>query len=433
MKFILQCFIIPIILLTSSSLYGQVGIGTTTPDASSVLDVFSTNKGLLIPRLTTVQRDLIVSPATGLMIYNTTLNNGELNIGTPSTPNWIGLKRPETPLIYTVTEGGDISTTSTVASLVTGMTVSPSPGTYIALFNAQMSGVGATSQSFGSAQGVTDLASLYDELMAYPGGVPHALTFGSGETLLPGVYNVVGAPSIAGTLTLAGGTATANPVFIIRGSGAFTTGVGTTVILTGNAKPENIFWVSGAAMATAANTTMKGTMIGGGIGAGAIAFGADTDLTGRVFSKLGAITMGANTVLTAPTGDAPVNLGVLSTFVMWSSAGAVSDIASATTTGDVGTAAGILSITGSHTGEKYHSGTIASTITTVNNATYSIYLNGVEVASSSRTIKLTSSVVSLQAMVTVIAENNPIEIRWKIDGGEATLKNRILSLIRSGN
>jgi len=51
---------------------GQVGIGTTTPSAK--LDVTSTTQGFLPPRMTTTQRDAISTPATGLVIYNTTTN-----------------------------------------------------------------------------------------------------------------------------------------------------------------------------------------------------------------------------------------------------------------------------------------------------------------------------------------------------------------------
>ena len=58
------------VLLTAIT-SAQVGIGTTTPDASSALDITSTTKGLLIPRMTETQRDAISSPATGLMIYQT--------------------------------------------------------------------------------------------------------------------------------------------------------------------------------------------------------------------------------------------------------------------------------------------------------------------------------------------------------------------------
>ncbi|MEZ4874819.1 MAG: tail fiber domain-containing protein [Flavobacteriaceae bacterium] len=49
----------------------QVGINTTTPDPSSELDISSTDGGILIPRMTQVERDAIASPATGLMIYQT--------------------------------------------------------------------------------------------------------------------------------------------------------------------------------------------------------------------------------------------------------------------------------------------------------------------------------------------------------------------------
>ena len=49
----------------------SVGIGTTTPDASAQLDISSTTKGMLAPRMTMSQRDAITSPATGLLIYQT--------------------------------------------------------------------------------------------------------------------------------------------------------------------------------------------------------------------------------------------------------------------------------------------------------------------------------------------------------------------------
>jgi len=55
------------------SLQAQVAISdsATDPDASAMLDVTSTDKGVLIPRMTAIQRDAIESPATGLLIYNT--------------------------------------------------------------------------------------------------------------------------------------------------------------------------------------------------------------------------------------------------------------------------------------------------------------------------------------------------------------------------
>lgn len=49
----------------------QVGIGTTTPDPSSQLDITSTDSGLLVPRMTLGDRINISSPAEGLLVYQT--------------------------------------------------------------------------------------------------------------------------------------------------------------------------------------------------------------------------------------------------------------------------------------------------------------------------------------------------------------------------
>lgn len=64
-----------LILMVGFSTQAQVGINTTDPDPSSMLDISSTDSGLLIPRMTSAQRDAIASPAEGLLIYDTTLGN----------------------------------------------------------------------------------------------------------------------------------------------------------------------------------------------------------------------------------------------------------------------------------------------------------------------------------------------------------------------
>ena len=338
----------------------------------------------------------------------------------------------EGPMMYSVIEGDDISTTSLDGEPIVGMTFSPTPGTYMVLFNAQMAAdTASASPEFSSSQGVLDVATIYQDLMDMPGGIAHALTFGGGETLLPGVYDVTGAASIAGTLTLDGEN-DPNSIFIIRSTGAFTTQATTTdVVLINGASANNIFWVSQVAMSTGANTTMKGTLVSF---AGAITLGAGTVFEGRIFTLSGALGVAANCVLEAPMGDSPVDLGVLSSFAMFTSSGAISADISSTIVGDVGTALGAGAIAGTLTGTFYPPGSTASTTPPVvtGSVTYSIYLNGTEVLNSSRILKLDSDIVSLQAMVTVAAENNPIEIHWKVDAGEAMLQNRILSLIRSG-
>ncbi len=65
----------------------NVGIGTTTPVASALLDLSSTTKGFLPPRMTTTERNAIVIPATGLIIYNTTTNSLEIR----NSSAWVSL------------------------------------------------------------------------------------------------------------------------------------------------------------------------------------------------------------------------------------------------------------------------------------------------------------------------------------------------------
>ncbi|WP_073204535.1 hypothetical protein [Flavobacterium xinjiangense] len=73
-KKVLQACLLFFMIITTN-MFAQVGIGTTTPNASSILDLTSSTQGLLTPRMTTVQRMAIVSPADGLMVYDTNLKS----------------------------------------------------------------------------------------------------------------------------------------------------------------------------------------------------------------------------------------------------------------------------------------------------------------------------------------------------------------------
>lgn len=61
------------------------------PDTSAMLDVTSTTKGFLTPRMTTTERNNIILPATGLLIFNTTTVAFNVNTGTPASPVWTAL------------------------------------------------------------------------------------------------------------------------------------------------------------------------------------------------------------------------------------------------------------------------------------------------------------------------------------------------------
>jgi hypothetical protein len=73
------------------SLSAQVSINTdnSAADPSAMLDVKSTTKGLLIPRMSGTQRNAISNPASGLMIFCTDNNQYYFNYGTPSAKNWV--------------------------------------------------------------------------------------------------------------------------------------------------------------------------------------------------------------------------------------------------------------------------------------------------------------------------------------------------------
>jgi hypothetical protein len=70
------------------NVFAQIGIGTITPDVSSMLDITSTTKGMLAPRMTTAQKTAITTPATGLLVYDTTLGKFSYYNGTA----WINME-----------------------------------------------------------------------------------------------------------------------------------------------------------------------------------------------------------------------------------------------------------------------------------------------------------------------------------------------------
>ncbi|SEJ48983.1 BclB C-terminal domain-containing protein [Dyadobacter sp. SG02] len=113
-------------LLALSALvtHAQVGVGTITPDGSSQLDIQSTSKGVLIPRMLDTDRAAILTPATGLLVYQT---NGDAGFWYYTGSQWVPLKTPPavanptiipyasgTPVVLTTLLGGLVGTTSVV-------------------------------------------------------------------------------------------------------------------------------------------------------------------------------------------------------------------------------------------------------------------------------------------------------------------------------
>ena len=91
----------------------QLGIGTNAPAASASLDITSISRGFLPPRMTTGQRNAIVTPVAGLQIYNITTVQPEVYNGT----------------IWTAMGSGSGTVTSVAMSVPAFLSVSGSPVT----------------------------------------------------------------------------------------------------------------------------------------------------------------------------------------------------------------------------------------------------------------------------------------------------------------
>jgi hypothetical protein len=92
MKKITVIFIL-FIALQNHTKAQSVGIGTNTPHPSSLLELSESSKGLLIPRMTLAQRNAILNPAEGLMVYQT---NDTIGFWYYSTGNWFSLINNQT-------------------------------------------------------------------------------------------------------------------------------------------------------------------------------------------------------------------------------------------------------------------------------------------------------------------------------------------------
>jgi hypothetical protein len=424
-----------LLFFSSNTIHAQsMGISNAaiTPDPSSILEMRTTEKGILIPRMTTAERDNISSPATGLMLYNTITNQYNFYNGTA----WVFWG---SAAYLSATSGETLSTISTSDVVITDMTkTAVEAGTYSVLFNGQVSIPAADyTTGFSTAVAAEDLNSIYADIKAYQADFTYgAHAFGSGETLLPGVYDVAGAASIAGTLTLDGNNET-NPLFIIRANaGAFNTAASVDVILTNGATSENVFWIADGAIGLGAGTKISGTLFSNG----AAVAGGSSIVNGRLLTKLGAISFGQG-ALTAPTGNSIVDFRSLSDFIIFTSSGGVANTGASVYNGDIGTGGG--AITGFPTanvnGTIFESGS-TTVVTPINHmATFSLYKNGVLIPYSSRTRTHLNNPSDISLLgISTIEVDDTIDVRMKVDEQPSdsisiSVLNRILTLIKVGN
>ena len=168
----------------------RVGIGTTSPNTSSILNLESTSMGFLPPRMTQAQRNAnVLNPATGLIIYCTDCNSGsgclQVNDGTPAVPSWNCLNAPATPAVAATCNGfiGNYYASNALSGTTYTVTM--------------------TNNSFSSATiafATTDLVLSGVSGVSVTSVSPASQTLNSGQTATI-TYTLSGTPASIGTLT----------------------------------------------------------------------------------------------------------------------------------------------------------------------------------------------------------------------------------------
>lgn len=112
-------------LFTVIHVNAQVGIGTTTPNASAALEIVSTSKGVLVPRMTSAQRTAIATPAEGLMVCQT---NAPVGLWMYTSGAWVRLSTAND--LSGASSGFAANTTGAVIPVVLGGTDIPLPSAH---------------------------------------------------------------------------------------------------------------------------------------------------------------------------------------------------------------------------------------------------------------------------------------------------------------
>jgi hypothetical protein len=329
----------------------------------------------------------------------------------------LNIPTPPSPSNYSITSSNQIETTSNTDVVATGLEVTPPAGTYKVDFNGHYMSIPGNVVAIATLD--LQVLKLYLNNLTATG--THGLSFGSGETLTAGVYDVAGAMSIAGVLTLSGG---ANDIFVFRSAGAINTASFTTVQLTGGVKSANVFFLANGALGLGANNVLSGNFIA--VGAAA-ALGADATFNGRLLSTAGSIAFGAGTI-SKPTDVSLVPLGILESFLGFTNGGGIQNTALAVITGNLGTGSATVVI---FVGSVFNGVAFDVTQPFGDTNVFSLYKGNTLIPFTERYRYYNTYVedVALSSIVTVNGTES-ISVRWRTDIGKVILTNRILTIVQ---
>jgi hypothetical protein len=241
---------------------GRIGVGVSAPASGAFFDVTSTSGGLIIPRMTTVQRDAISSPTNGVMIYNTTNVRFEIrsnNIWTPVVLSFdtvsellanTSMTYPSTPTNTIIEADGFRYTVA--ATGVTDQNITTAGGLKLYV---QPTENGYNVRAFGSyGDGVTNDAP------AVQAAINAVETFGGSLLFPPGKYLFGSQVTIDRTYAAVGSNFVGERNLIIFGYGAEirTTGAITAFDVTGGWSPNHTCLLEGFTIYHRGNTQAVG-------------------------------------------------------------------------------------------------------------------------------------------------------------------------------
>jgi uncharacterized protein (TIGR02145 family) len=251
-------FFLALLLMISSALFAQVGInaGNDAPDPSAMLDVKSTTKGFLPPRMTISEMNSIIAPAQGLIVYNITLNSLYWFNGSA----WMRISEPfsETDPVFTAHPSFGI-TTGSIGNWNTAYTnritaVAGASPLDLSVSNNQLNGsvsmansitngylTSADWNTFNNKQGPLAFGTLSSSQMTVTGGTGAVIGAGAGLTITKGdiyssdmtitmghnaVLEIIGTTLFVNKANL---TVSGSPVLTITGGSNAVLGTGTSI------------------------------------------------------------------------------------------------------------------------------------------------------------------------------------------------------------
>jgi hypothetical protein len=142
-------------------------------------------------------------------------------------------------------------------------------------------------------QAQADLLVAYNTLAGLPCGTVIGTADIGGTTKAAGVYCSASTIGVTGNLTLDGG-GDPNATFVFQ-AGSSLTGVGNIILING-AQAENVYWVNGASATIGVSSAWQGNILA----VASITLNDNVTLLGRALTRIGAVTLGNNNVITLP-------------------------------------------------------------------------------------------------------------------------------------